>query len=290
MMRGVSHWSVAVRRPDETIHVVDGAISPWAHGRRWARLPIIRGVVALAESLVLGFRALAISADQAAGEETDPEGEGGLSRTAIGFTLGLSLVVAIGLFFILPIFITNNLLNVGGSFSFWVVEGVIRLGIFLGYLWLISLMPDLRRVFQYHAAEHMTIHAHEAGAPLEPGPVSRFSRLHVRCGTAFLLIVMVVSIFVFAAVGRPSFMWLVVSRIVGVPLVAGLSYEIIRWAGRHKDAPFVRAVMAPGLLLQRLTTRRCEDEHLEVACSALERVLALEVRPPVWAAEVEVMA
>src|SRR6185295_13979687 len=171
-----------------------------------------RGVVALAESLVLGFRALAISADQAAGEETDPEGEGGLSRTAIGFTLGLSLVVAIRLFFILPIFITNNLLNVGGSFSFWIVEGVIRLAIFLGYLWLISLMPDLRRVFQYHAAEHMTIHAHEAGAPLEPGPVSRFSRLHVRCGTAFLLIVMVVSIFVFAAVGRPSFMLLVVSR------------------------------------------------------------------------------
>ncbi|HJZ62655.1 MAG TPA: DUF1385 domain-containing protein [Miltoncostaeaceae bacterium] len=289
----MTSWSVAVRRPDETIHVVDGAISPWAHGRRWLRVPIVRGVVALAESLVLGLRALAISADHAAGEVADEEGEGGeggLSRTAIGFTLGISLVVAVGLFFILPIFITNNLLDIGGSFSFWIVEGVIRLAIFLGYLWLISLMPDLRRVFQYHAAEHMAIHAHEAGAPLEPGPVSHFSRLHVRCGTAFLLIVMVVSIFVFAAVGRPSFMWLVISRIVGVPVVAGLSYEVIRWAGRHKETRFVRAVMAPGLLLQRLTTRTCEDEHLEVSCAALTRVLELEVRPPAWAAEVEVMA
>ena len=287
MMRGVRHWAVAVRTPDEDITVVEHPIVPWAARHRLLRLPLVRGVVALAESLVIGMKALAIAASKAAGEDED--GDEALSRSAIGLTLAFSLAVAIALFFILPLFLTS-LLDIESGFAFWAVEGVIRVAIFLAYLWLISLMPDLRRVFQYHAAEHMAIHAYEAGEPVEAESAARFPQLHVRCGTAFLLIVMVISIFVFAAVGKPAFVWLVVSRIVGIPVVAGISYEVIRWAGRNAGKGYVKLVMTPGLWLQHLTTRRPEIEHLEVACVALNRVLDLEESPPAWAAEVEVMA
>jgi uncharacterized protein YqhQ len=168
---------------------------------------------------------------------------------------------------------------------------VIRVGVFLLYIGGISLLPDLRRVFQYHGAEHMAIHTHEAGEPLEAESASRFSQLHVRCGTAFLLIVMVISIFVFAAVGTPALQWLILSRIVGVPIVAGISYEVIRWAGRHKDERYVQVIMTPGLWLQHLTTRTPDLDQLDVACKALKRVLELEsAAPPPWVAKVEVMA
>jgi uncharacterized protein YqhQ len=171
------------------------------------------------------------------------------------------------------------------------VEGLVRVAIFLLYIGAISLIPDLRRVFQYHGAEHMAIHAHEAGGPIEPEFASRFSQLHVRCGTAFLLIVMVISIFVFAAVGTPALHWLILSRIAGVPVVAGLSYEIIRWAGRHKDERYVQVIMRPGLWLQHLTTRTPDLDQLDVACRALRRVLELESeQTPAWVAKVEVMA
>ena len=170
------------------------------------------------------------------------------------------------------------------------MEGVIRVAIFLAYIVGISFIPDLRRVFQYHGAEHMTIHAHERGEPLTAQSASRFSLLHVRCGTAFLLIVMVISIFVFAAVGTPALPWLILSRIIGVPIVAGLSYEVIRWAGRHQDKRYVQVIMTPGLWLQRLTTRKPDLDQLDVACQALRRVLELERTPPAWADKVEVMA
>lgn len=289
MMRGVRFWAVAVRQPDNDIVVIDEQIAPWAAGRRWLRLPIIRGVIALGESMVIGMKALAISANEAAGEGED--GEDALSKSAIGLTLVFSLAVAVLLFFILPIFLTKSVLGIeGGGFTFWAIEGVVRLVIFLLYLWLISFMPDLRRVFQYHAAEHMAIHAHEAGDPIEAEYAQKYPQLHVRCGTAFLLIVMVVSIFVFAAVRTDAWIWLIGSRIVGIPLIAGLSYEVIRWAGRNKDKGYVQTVMKPGLWLQHLTTRKPEIEHLEVACVALNRVLELEANPPEWAADVEVMA
>ena len=293
MMRGVAHWSVAVRKPADEgqelggIAQVDEEIRPWASRRRWLRLPLIRGVIALGESLVIGMKALAISAQQAAGE--DEEGEEAFGKAAIGLTLAFSLVLAVGLFFVLPVFLTS-LLDLDSGFSFWAVEGVIRVAILVGYLWLISLMPDLKRVFQYHAAEHMAIHAHEAGEPVEAESASRFSQLHVRCGTAFLLIVAVIAVFVFAVVGTPALHWLILSRIVGVPVVAGISYEIIRWAGRHKDEGYVQVVMRPGLWLQHLTTRKPDLTQLEVACHALKRVLVLEERPPEWADKVEVMA
>lgn len=289
MMRGVRHWAVAVRQPDNDIVVIDEEIAPWAAGRRWLRLPIIRGVIALGESLVIGMKALAISANEAAGEGDD--GEDALSKSAIGVTLVFSLAVAVLLFFILPIFLTKTVLGIeGGGFTFWAIEGVVRLVIFLLYLWLISFMPDLRRVFQYHAAEHMAIHAHEAGDPIEAEYAQKYPQLHVRCGTAFLLIVMVVSIFVFAAVRTDAWVWLIGSRIIGIPIIAGLSYEVIRWAGRNKDKGYVQTIMKPGLWLQHLTTRKPEIEHLEVACVALNRVLELEANPPDWAADVEVMA
>lgn len=290
MMRGVAHWSVAVRRPDGAISLTDAPIRPWASRHPAMRLPLVRGVVALGESLVIGMKALAISAEQASVEENDEgEEQAALSKGAIGLTLTFSLVFAVGLFFLLPLFLTS-LLDLDSGFAFWAVEGVIRVGILIAYLWLISLMPDLKRVFQFHAAEHMAIHAHEAGEPLEAESAARFSQLHVRCGTAFLLIVMVISVFVFAAVGTPAFYWLVLSRIIGVPVVAGISYEVIRWAGRHKDEGYVRVIMTPGLWLQHLTTRRPDLTHLEVACEALKRVLALEEKPPAWADKVEVMA
>jgi uncharacterized protein YqhQ len=287
MMRSVGHWSVAVRTPEGDVALTDQPITPWAGTWRWLRLPLIRGVIALGESLVIGMKALAISASQAAGEDED--GEEVLSKTHIGVTLAFSLVLAVGLFFVLPVFLTS-LLDLDSGFAFWAVEGVIRVAIFLAYIVGISFIPDLRRVFQYHGAEHMTIHAHERGEPLTAESASRFSLLHVRCGTAFLLIVMVISIFVFAAVGTPGLGWLILSRIVGVPIVAGLSYEVIRWAGRHQDQRYVQIIMTPGLWLQRLTTRRPDLDQLDVACQALRRVLELERTPPAWADKVEVMA
>ena len=287
MMRGVANWSVAVRDPEGGIQQVDEVIRPWASRRRALRLPLVRGVIALGESLVIGMKALAISAQKAAGE--GEEGEEAFSKAQLGATLAFSLVLAVGLFFVLPVFLTS-LFDFDSGVAFWAVEGVIRVAVLVAYLALISLIPDLRRVFQYHAAEHMAIHAHEAGEPLEAESASRFSQLHVRCGTAFLLIVMVISVFVFAAVGTPALHWLILSRIVGVPVVAGISYEVIRWAGRHKDEPAVMMVMRPGLWLQHLTTRRPDLTQLEVACQALRRVLLLEARPPEWADKVEVMA
>lgn len=291
MMRSVGHWAVAVRRPDGTIFVTDQQITPWAGPRPLLRLPLIRGVIALGESLVIGMKALAISANESINEgEAGDEGEARPFRKGeIGLTIAMSLVIAIGLFFVLPIFLTT-LLNIDSGFAFWAVEGVIRTLIFLAYLVGMAFIPDLKRVFQFHSAEHMAIHAHEAGAPIDAESAARFPRLHVRCGTAFLLIVMVISIFVFAAVGKPAFIWLVVSRIVGVPIVAGLAYEVIRWAGKNKDRRIVQRIMAPGLWLQALTTRRCEMEHLEVACASLTRVLELEANGPTWTDRVEVMA
>lgn len=275
MMRSAHHWSVALRTPDQEITVHSEPITPWVTRRRWFGRPIIRGVIALGESLVIGMKALAISAETASGD--DEADDPALSRTAIGLTLAVSLALAVGLFFLLPIFLTKTVLGInGGGFVFWAVEGVVRLAILLAYLWAMSLMPDLRRVFQYHAAEHMAIHALEADEPITAESAGRHSQLHVRCGTAFLLIVMVISIFVFAAITTDTWIWLIISRLVGIPVIAGLSYEVIRFAGLHRERRLVQRVMAPGLWLQHLTTRTPQVEHLEVACVALTSVLELE--------------
>jgi uncharacterized protein YqhQ len=274
MMRGVSTWSVAVRRPEGDIALTSEPLVSWAKRHRVLRLPVIRGVVALAESLKIGFRALAISANAQLAEEEDQEPIGGLTW---GFTIALSLVLAIGLFFVIPVGATSLIKDqLGSALLFWLVEGILRTAIFIGYIVLISRLPDLRRVFEYHGAEHKTISCFEAGDQLTPERAARYSRLHPRCGTSFLLIVMVLAIFVFAPIGLPEWYWLLLSRILGIPLIAGLSYEVIKWAGRNRHKAWVRAVMWPGLMLQNLTTREPDYDQLEVAIRALEAVLAVE--------------
>jgi uncharacterized protein YqhQ len=276
MMRGVSTWAVAVRKPDGEVEVTSEPLVSWAKRNRALRWPVIRGVVALAESLRIGFRALAISAnaqiEPTEGEE--PEPIGGL---VWGVTAALSLILAIGIFFVVPVGATSLIKDqLGSPVLFWLVEGVLRTAIFIGYIAAISRLRDLRRVFEYHGAEHKTISCYEAGDRLIPARAELYSRLHPRCGTSFLLVVMVVAIFVFAPLGLPAWYWLLASRILGIPLIAGISYEVIKWAGRNRRKRWVRALMWPGLMLQNLTTREPDRDQLTVAIAALEAVLAVE--------------
>jgi uncharacterized protein YqhQ len=233
---------------------------------------VIRGVVALVESLKIGFKALGISANAQLPEDEEPISGGMWAGTLIA-----SLLLAIGLFFVVPVGVTSLFKDaLGSSVLFWIVEGILRTAIFLGYIAVLSRLGDLRRVFEYHGAEHKTIACYEAGLPLTPENAQRFSRLHPRCGTSFLLIVMIVAIFVFAPLGLPAWYLLVLSRILGVPLIAGLSFEVIKWAGRNRAKRWVQGVMWPGMQLQRLTTRAPDRAQLAVAIAALETVLAVE--------------
>jgi uncharacterized protein YqhQ len=287
MMRSPSNWAVAVRKPDGEIAQVTRPIVSAMARHRWLRLPIVRGVVALGESLTIGFRALAISANYAAQEDNE-EAEAELSRGALIFAFFIAIGFALSIFKVGPALLAD-LLPIKSGGWFVIVEGAIRVTVFVIYLSLISLLPDLRRVFQYHGAEHKAINAYEAGADLEPQRVQRFSLIHPRCGTAFLLWVMVIAIFVFAFFGRPAWYWLIVTRIAFLPIIAGIAYEVIRFAGKHTGNRVVMTLLAPGLWLQRLTTREPTLDQLEVSIRALREVLDLE-RPTPEAARVEVMA
>jgi uncharacterized protein YqhQ len=291
MMRGPGNWAVAVRTPSGSIAQVSRSIDS-AMARHWLlRLPIVRGVMALGESLAIGFRALAISANYAA-QEKDADGEEvetELSRGALIFAFALAIGFAVMLFKVTPALITDWL-PIKSTGWFVIVEGAIRVTIFVLYLGLISLLPDLRRVFQYHAAEHKVINAYEAGEELEPEIVQRYSLIHPRCGTAFLLWVMVIAVFVFAFFGRPAWYWLVATRVLLLPLIAGLAYELIRFAGRHQRNPVLMTILAPGLWLQRLTTREPSLDQLEVSIRALQEVLQLEEGRSPESQRVEVMA
>jgi uncharacterized protein YqhQ len=276
MMRSPSSWAVAVRTPEgEITEVVQDIVSPMQRRRIW-RLPVVRGVVALGESLTIGFRALAISANVAS-QERDENGEiqTQIGRGQIIFSFAIAIGFALMLFKVGPALLTNWL-PIESTELFVLVEGVIRVSVFVGYILLISLLPDLRRVFQYHGAEHKSINALEAGAELTPSSVQKFSLIHPRCGTAFLLWVMVIAIFVFAFVGRPVWYWLILSRILLLPVIAGLAYELIRYAGKHQDNTVLMKLLAPGLWLQRLTTREPSDDQVEVSITALQRVLEKE--------------
>jgi uncharacterized protein YqhQ len=289
MMRGPSNWAVAVRKPDGDIAQVSKPIvSPMT--QHWAlRLPVVRGVVALGESLAIGFRALAISANYAAQEEGDEEVATELSRGQLIFAFAIAIGFALLLFKVGPALLTDWIGIQAGWFV--IVEGAIRVGVFVAYLALISLLPDLRRVFMYHAAEHKAINAYEAGEELEPQVVQKYSLIHPRCGTAFLLWVMVIAIFVFAFFGRPTWYWLIATRILLLPVIAGIAYELIRFAGRHQDNRLLMTLLAPGLWLQRLTTREPTLDQLEVSIRALREVLEREGRSVTPQAErVEVMA
>jgi len=292
MMRGPSNWAVAVRKPDGDIAQVARRIdSPMARRRIW-RLPVVRGVIALGESLGIGFRALAISANYAAQDpaaEEQAEVQTELSRGQLIFAFAIAIGFAVMLFKVGPALITSRLpIRTAGWFV--IVEGLIRVTMFVLYLGLISLLPDLRRVFQYHAAEHKAINAYEAGVELTPEGVQRFSKIHVRCGTAFLLWVMVIAVFVFAFFGRPAWYWLVVTRIALLPVIAGLAYELIRFAGKHTDQRWLLWLLAPGLWLQRLTTREPTLDQIEVSIRALEEVLDRESSADESSRRVEVMA
>jgi uncharacterized protein YqhQ len=288
MMRSPSAWAVAVRRPNGQIARVHRPVLSAAVRHRWMRLPVIRGVVALGESLAIGFRALAISANYAADEGDGEEPPTELSRVQMILAFAVAIGFAVLLFKVGPAILVDKLVPVHSGWAFVLVEGLVRVTVFIVYLALISLLPDLRRVFQYHAAEHKAINAYEAGEPLEPAVVQRYSLIHPRCGTAFLLWVMVVAIFVFAFFGRPAWYWLIVSRILLLPLIAGIAYELIRFAGKHSKNRILMTLLAPGLWLQRLTTREPTLDQLEVSIRALREVLAVEGRS--GASKVEVMA
>jgi uncharacterized protein YqhQ len=276
MMRSPSNWAVAVRTPEGDITEVIRAIeSPMKRRRIW-RLPIVRGIIALGESLAIGFKALAISANVMT-QERDENGEikTQIGRAQLIFSFAIAIGFALMLFKVGPALLTSWL-PIDSTGVFVIVEGVIRVSVFIVYIALVSLLPDLRRVFQYHGAEHKTINALEAGAELTPTSVQKYSLIHPRCGTAFLLWVMVIAIFVFAFVGRPALHWLILSRILLLPVIAGLAYEVIRFAGKHQGNRLLMTLLAPGLWLQRLTTREPTLDQIEVSIQALQRVLERE--------------
>ncbi len=272
MMRGVKHWAVAVRLENGEIATETHEFESAVKKNRFYKLPVVRGVVALVESMGIGIRALGIAANKQLGEE---EEEIGGATWAI--TVAFSLLFAVGFFFLLPLGIISLVQgDDGSSLEFVLFEKLLRIVIFILYLWVISLLPDLKRVFEYHGAEHKTIFNYESGLPLTPENAARFTRFHPRCGTSFLLLVFIVSIFVLVPLGRPDWYILFPSRVLAVPIVAGLAFELIKLIGKHRTKLWARAVMWPGLQLQRLTTREPDAEQLAVAIASLEAVLEKE--------------
>ena len=309
MMRGKLNWAVAVREPDGGIYVEEHDLKVPEDKKSVFDLPILRGMRAFVGALVIGYQALSISADHAFPEdeeETAGAGEaaaegsdasdaaeaGGFSDTAMLGTLLLSLALAIGLFVAVPAWLTNLIVGEYDQRTLlWnIVDGVIRIGFFVGYVGLIGLMPDIKRTYGYHGAEHKTIHCFEHGLELTPENARSFPRLHVRCGTAFLLMVLVLAIFIntlvplnalFGAWGVPDgplkLVIVIVARILLAPVIAGVAYEItVRWAGTHPENPLVKVILWPGMQMQRLTTREPDDGQLECAIAAMKRVLERE--------------
>lgn len=283
MMRGHKSTVTAVRRPDGEIVTETTPLNPLYTGKL-RKIPFVRGVVALIESMFLGIKTLVFSANVALAENGEKSVQ--LSGPTLWLLLGFSLTVSVGLFFLIPLLFTNlfAVLKELSPLAFNLVEGAIRLAIFVGYILLISRMPDIRRLFAYHGAEHKTINAFEAGAPLEVESVKKYSTAHIRCGTSFLFAVMVIAILAFSIVGRPALYLMVLARIGLIPIIAGVSYEITFFGARHCNNPIVRAVLSPGLWLQKLTTREPDDRQLEVAITALKQVIAVDV--PVAAVEI----
>jgi uncharacterized protein YqhQ len=269
LMRGRDAIAVAFRHPDGHIVWESESLEKGPHGWRFAKAPFLRGLIVLYETLVVGTRWLIRSANiQASAEGVE------LGKGSVALMLGLTLVLGIGVFFLLPLFIATA--TTGSVEQDWIqhtVEGLVRVGIFLGYLALISKMPDIRRVFEYHGAEHMTIHALEAGDPLTTDAVRKYPTAHPRCGTEFLVVVIILSIFAFSLVGRQQIEWMVLSRLLLVPVIAAIGYEILRFGARHRRNPLVKALMAPGILVQMITTKRPSDDQIEVAIVSMEQAL-----------------
>ena len=323
MMRGRASVAVAVRRPDDSIYLHEEGLNPHLYQNRFFRLPFVRGLLLLWEMLILGTRMMTFSANVSTGAvdplaEQDvqgaaPEARGdGATHVAIladtslseqpekpprigGFMLAITLLFSLGfavlVFFLFPLFITSLLHNqIGDGWLNLIVEGVIRLALLVGYLYLIGRVPDIQRVFGYHGAEHKAINAMEQGDPLDIPHVRRASRVHTRCGTGFLLLVMVVSIFVFALVGSPSLLIKFVSRIVLIPVVAGVAYELMRLGAANYRFRVVRWLLAPGLALQGLTTREPDDSMIECAIASLQRVMQRDEQKEMGGGAVEVIS
>ncbi|MFC1897734.1 DUF1385 domain-containing protein [Chloroflexota bacterium] len=272
MMRGQKVAVTAVRRPNGEL-AIDTQPLPTIYAGWMRNTPLIRGVIVLIEALVLGIKALLYSANVSL-EEEEEKISGGL----VWAMVAIALVFAVALFSMAPLFLTKLLDSyIHSSLVFHLIEGGIRLAIFIAYLKLMTLVPDIKRVFAYHGAEHKTVNAYEDGIPLEVEAIKKYSTAHVRCGTSFLFTVLIIAILVFALIGRPPSLWLMVLlRVILIPVIAALGYEVTHFGGNHTKNGLVRAILYPGLLLQKLTTRQPNDSQLEVAVSALKRVVETE--------------
>jgi uncharacterized protein YqhQ len=269
LMRGRDAIAVAFRSPEGSIVWATERLDAGFHGSRWARLPFIRGLVVLYETLIVGTRWLVRSASLAASEDGVE-----LGRGAVALMLGITLTAGIGFFFVLPLIVaTLTTSQTDSGLAQHLVEGLVRVGLFLGYLVIIAQAKDVRRVFQYHGAEHMTIHALEAGDPLTSAAVRRYPTAHQRCGTEFLVVVIALSIVAFGLVGRQPPLVMIGSRIVLIPVIAAVGYELLRLGARHRANPIVKAVMWPGILVQKITTRQPTEDMIEVAIVSMEQAL-----------------
>jgi uncharacterized protein YqhQ len=271
MMRGRDVWAVAVRRPDRGIHVESHHIDSVANRHPILAKPGLRGVIALGQALSIGVRALVVAANESTEEDQR------LSAGQMAFTMTIAFVVFVGVFVVGP-FVGFRFLHrqVQSGIALNLLEGLGRVALFVGYLWLIGRMRDVRRVFQYHGAEHKTIAAYEHGAPLDPASVDRFSTLHVRCGTNFLLIVMILAVLIYALFPARGLLWGIVVRVVTIPIIAGVSYEMLRLGARYERSWAMRGLMAPGLWLQKITTKPPEADQTEVAIASFNEVLRRE--------------
>jgi uncharacterized protein YqhQ len=271
MMRGADHWAVAVRRPAGEIHVESHDIDSVARRHPFFAKPFLRGVIVLGQSLAIGTRALLIATNQSMDEDEQ------LTSRQVGLALALAMVVFVAIFVLGPTVLFAWLQRrVGGGLITNMLEGVFRVALFVAYLWLIGRTKDIHRVFEYHGAEHKTIAAHEHGDPLDPEHVDRYSTVHVRCGTNFLIIVMIITIFVFTLFGTPGFWWRIGSRVVAIPVIAGFAYEALRLGARFERSSIMRGLMAPGLWLQRITTQPPDQGQIEVAIASFDEVLRRE--------------
>jgi len=269
LMRGRDAIAVAFRHPDGRIVYATERLDSGVHGTRWSKLPLVRGLVVLYETLIMGTRWLVRSASLQAADDGVELGKG-----SIALMLTLTLVAGVGVFFLLPLFIASvTTANVQNGIVQHLVEGLIRVGIFLGYLVLIAQAPDIRRVFQYHGAEHMTIHALEHDDPLVVNRIRKYPTAHPRCGTEFLVVVIALSIVAFSLVGRQEPLVMVGSRIALIPVIAAVGYEILKWGAKHRANPIVRAIMYPGILVQKITTRQPTNDMIEVAIVSMEQAL-----------------
>jgi len=273
MIRGKEGVAISVRQPNGELNIERQPLASIYKGRL-REMPLIRGIIALVETLVLGTQSLLHSAQVAAAEEVGEK----IPTALLWGTVAVSLALGVVLFFMVPLFATRYLIApyVNSALLSVVFEGLIRIGIFIAYLKVISLIPDIKRVFAYHGAEHKVVNAYEAGVPLEVEAVKNYPTAHARCGTAFLFIVLIVAIFVFALVGQPTLWIRILSRLALIPVIAVISYEIMKFGASHAENPVVRILLAPGLLLQAITTREPDDSQLEAAISALNEVIKID--------------